>query len=143
MAPWVGIAEVLGGRAALGHLNKAEDLREAVRAGLPLIALHSVQDSLQLTREALSRILSVPERTLARRQKQARLTADESDRLVRVARIMAHANQVLGSRDKAAHWLRTTNRALGGIAPVSLLDTDIGAQQVTDILGRIEHGVFS
>ncbi len=99
--------------------DKAEDLREAVRAGLPLIALHSLQESLQLSRESLSRMLSMPERTLARRQKQARLTADESDRVVRVARVMAHAIQVLGSRDKAAQWFRTANRALDGTAPIS------------------------
>lgn len=143
MAPWAGIAEILGGRAVLGHLNKAEDLREAVRAGLPLVALRSLQESLQLSREGLSRMLSMPERTLARRQKQTRLTADESDRLMRAARVMAHAIQVLGARDKAAHWLRTPNRALDGAAPLSLLDTDIGAQQVSEILGRIEHGIYS
>jgi putative toxin-antitoxin system antitoxin component (TIGR02293 family) len=143
MAPWAGIAEILGGRAVLGHLKKAEDLREAVRAGLPLVALRSLQESLQLSREGLSRMLSMPERTMARRQKQARLTADESDRLIRAARVMANAKRVLGSRDKAAHWLRTANRALDGAAPVSLLDTDIGAEQVSEILGRIEHGIYS
>jgi putative toxin-antitoxin system antitoxin component (TIGR02293 family) len=143
MAPWAGVAEILGGRAALGHLSKAEDLREAVRAGLPLIALHSLQESLQLSRESLSRMLSMPERTLARRQKQARLSADESDRVVRVARVMAHAIQVLGSREKAAQWLRGPNRALDAATPISLLDTDIGAQQVSEILGRIEYGIYS
>ena len=143
MAPWAGIAEILGGRAVLGHLKKAEDLREAVRAGLPLVALRSLQESLQLSREGLSRMLSMPARTMARRQKQARLTADESDRLIRVARVMANAKRVLGSRDKAARWLRTANRALDGAAPLSLLDTDIGAEQVSEILGRIEHGIYS
>ena len=143
MAPWSGIAEVLGGAAVLGRLNKPEDLREAVRAGLPLVALHSLQETLQLSRENLSRMLAMPERTLARRQKQARLTADESDRLIRVARVMAHAIEVLGSRDKAAHWLRNPNRALDGNTPLSLLDTDIGAQQVGEILGRIEYGIYS
>lgn len=143
MAPWAGIAEILGGRAVLGHLKKAEDLREAVRAGLPLVALRSLQESLQLSREGLSRMLSMPERTMARRQKQARLTADESDRLIRAARVMANAKRVLGSRDKAAHWLRTANRALDGAAPLFLLDTDIGAEQVSEILGRIEHGIYS
>jgi putative toxin-antitoxin system antitoxin component (TIGR02293 family) len=143
MAPWAGIAEILGGRAVLGHLKKAEDLREAVRAGLPLVALRSLQESLQLSREGLSRMLSMPARTMARRQKQARLTADESDRLIRAARVMANAKRVLGSRDKAAHWLRTANRALDGAAPLSLLDTDIGAEQVSEILGRIEHGIYS
>jgi putative toxin-antitoxin system antitoxin component (TIGR02293 family) len=73
----------------------------------------------------------------------ARLTPDESDRLVRVARVMAHTLQVLGSRDKALEWLRGANRALDGSVPISLLDSDIGAQQVSEILGRIEYGIYS
>jgi putative toxin-antitoxin system antitoxin component (TIGR02293 family) len=55
---------------------------------------------------------------------------------------MAHAIRLLGSRDKAAHWLRTANRALDGTTPLSFLDTDIGARQVSEILGRIEHGIY-
>jgi putative toxin-antitoxin system antitoxin component (TIGR02293 family) len=50
---------------------------------------------------------------------------------------------VLGSTDKAARWLHTENRALGGQTPLALLDTDLGTRQVEEVLGRIEHGVFS
>jgi uncharacterized protein (DUF2384 family) len=32
---------------------------------------------------------------------------------------------------------------LSGATPLSLLDTDIGAESVLDTLGRIEHGVFA
>jgi putative toxin-antitoxin system antitoxin component (TIGR02293 family) len=50
---------------------------------------------------------------------------------------------VLGARDKAGRWLQKANRALGGVAPLDLLDTDLGAEEVVTILGRIEHGVYS
>ena len=82
-------------------------------------------------------------RTIARRKKEKKLRPDESDRLVRVARIGAIAEGVLGSEQKAAAWLRESNRALGGIAPLEILDTDIGIKQVEEILGRIEYGVYS
>jgi putative toxin-antitoxin system antitoxin component (TIGR02293 family) len=50
---------------------------------------------------------------------------------------------VLGSQERAGAWLRGTVRAHGWVSPLDLLDTDLGAQQVEQILGRLEHGVYS
>jgi putative toxin-antitoxin system antitoxin component (TIGR02293 family) len=80
---------------------------------------------------------------LARRKQERRLRADESDRLLRLARVAAVAEDVLGAQDKAGRWLQKPNRALGGIVPLDLLDTDLGAEEVVTVLGRIEHGVYS
>ena len=66
-----------------------------------------------------------------------------NQRLYRVARVAAHAFGVFGTEDNAASWLRRPNRALGGQAPIHLLDTDVGARQVEDTLGRLEHGIVS
>ena len=96
-----------------------------------------------LSVKRLAAILSIPERTFARRRHERRLRADESDRLVRVARIAALAEGTLGGKERAIHWLHRPNRALGLAAPLSLLDTEIGARQVEDVLGRIAHGVYS
>jgi putative toxin-antitoxin system antitoxin component (TIGR02293 family) len=67
----------------------------------------------------------------------------KADRLFRLARIAAQASAALGSEEKASHWLHAANHALGGGAPLELLDTDLGARQVEELLGRIEHGVNS
>jgi putative toxin-antitoxin system antitoxin component (TIGR02293 family) len=56
---------------------------------------------------------------------------------------VARAEEVLGSRERAGAWLRGPVRALGEARPLELLDTDLGAQQVEQVLGRIEHGVHS
>jgi putative toxin-antitoxin system antitoxin component (TIGR02293 family) len=143
MAPETQIAAVLGGPRIMGKVTSAEGLREAVRAGLPVSAMTALQKTLDISSESLSHLISLPERTLARRRKQRKLTADESDRVVRVARITARAIDLLGSLEKANHWLRAPNRALGGTAPLSLLDTEVGAQQVDEVLGRIEYGIYS
>ena len=82
-------------------------------------------------------------RTLARRKVQGRLTAAESDRVVRLARIAATAVDVLGNRELASARLQRPNRALGHATPLSQMDTDVGVRQVERVLGRIEHGVFS
>jgi putative toxin-antitoxin system antitoxin component (TIGR02293 family) len=96
-----------------------------------------------LRREEVSSALHLPPRTLARRKQEQRLSPDESDRLFRLVRLASQAVQVLGSEERASLWLRRANRALGGHPPIELLDTDVGARQVEEILGRIEHGVYS
>jgi putative toxin-antitoxin system antitoxin component (TIGR02293 family) len=50
---------------------------------------------------------------------------------------------MIGKAEKAVEWLRTPNRALGGELPLDRLDTDRGAREVADILGRIAYGVYS
>ena len=58
-------------------------------------------------------------------------------------RVVERAEAVFKDSDSALSWLQSANAALGGVAPMSLLDTDIGADSVMDMLGRIEHGVFA
>jgi putative toxin-antitoxin system antitoxin component (TIGR02293 family) len=144
MAATAEIVEVLGGRKALKErIDSPEALRSRVRQGLPYAALEAVAERLALDRREVSETLDLPERTLARRKNERRLQPAESDRLVRLARVAAQASEVLGDAERASRWLHRPNRALGGVAPLALLDTDVGAQQVEQILGRIEHGVFS
>jgi putative toxin-antitoxin system antitoxin component (TIGR02293 family) len=116
---------------------------QRVRAGLPYIAFEAVAARFAIAPEALFRVLHIPPRTLARRKKERRFRADESDRLLRLGRVATLAEEVLGTPEKAGAWLRKPNRALGGLVPLEQLDTDIGAHQVEEILGRIAHGIYS
>jgi putative toxin-antitoxin system antitoxin component (TIGR02293 family) len=60
-----------------------------------------------------------------------------------MARVYASAVEMIGDKQKAAEWLRTPNRALGGEKPLDQLDTDTGTRMVEDVLGRIAYGVYS
>lgn len=138
------IVDVLGGTGIFhSRIRGPQELGDRVREGLPYETLEAVVERLRLTREELSAALHLPLRTLTRRKKNRRLRPDESDRLARLARIAAYGIEVLGDEDRATSWLRTSNRALGGSTPLQLLDTDLGSRQVEEVLGRIEHGVFS
>lgn len=138
------IAEVLGGTKVLRkHATTNEDLIEVVRRGLPYGSLLSVVEAAGITGVEILAALAISPRTLARRSKAARLQPAESDRVLRLARIAARAGEVFGDRDKARRWFHKPNRALGNVSPLSLVDTDIGAQKIEDILLRIEHGVLS
>lgn len=119
------------------------DLRAAVRQGLPYHAFESIRQATGLSQQDFSAVLGISGRTIARRREDRQLTAAESDRLYRVARTLAHTVAVLGSIEKAREWFARGNRALGGEAPIALLDTDIGVRQVEDVLLRLEHGVYS
>ena len=122
--------------------NVAE-LRDAVRKGLPFSAFEAVSKHLEISPQHITAVLGIPPRTIARRKAAGYLTPQESDRLYRLARAISQAVEVLGTIDKARVWLKTPNRALGGDVPLELLDTDIGARQVEEVLLRINYGIFS
>ncbi len=138
------IAETLGGRNVLKErLTDYTAVIHRARAGLPYGALEAVATRYGIPVAALARVIDLPPRTLARRKKEGRFSATESDRLVRVARAAASAEDVLEDRDNAGRWLQKPNRALGGVAPLDLLNSDLGAEQVETILVRIDYGVYS
>lgn len=144
MSRGAALVKALGGRRGLGRdVGTVHDLADRSRAGLPYGALEALQAQFGFAREEMAATLRVPLRTLARRKQAGRLSPAESDRLVRLARIAAHAATVLGSDAKAGTWLHRPNRALGGEIPLALVDTDVGAREVEAVLGRIEHGEFS
>ena len=137
------IAE-LGGASALGRtLLTDSDLRSAIREGFPQKVVGSVMNSAGLTLKELSATLDLSPRSLQRRRHQGRLARHESDRLYRLARIVAFAKQYIGDGETAARWLRRPNRALGGSVPLELIDTELGARAVENVLGRIAFGGVS
>jgi len=144
MATWT-VPMVLGGEVVLGSLSQQGGaLAEMVREGLPAEALFSLAKRLSLNQAEISSKIGIPQRTLSRRlTRNARLTAVESDRTVRLARVFATAAETLGSEEKAAQWLKTPNRALRDGTPLDQLDTDPGVREVEDLLGRISYGVYS
>jgi putative toxin-antitoxin system antitoxin component (TIGR02293 family) len=132
---------------ATGLVDKGQvasvELRAAVRRGLPFSTLEALEKAVALPQKQLTAVLGIPDRTLARRKAAKHLTAAESDRLYRVARTVTHTVSVLGSLEKARAWITRPNRALGDESPLALLDTEIGAREVEDVLLRIEHGIHS
>ncbi len=107
-------------------------------------SLDTLAHELSIQRLAVATLLGISERTLTRRAtSNGRLTAAESDRVVRLARVLALAKETLGSMEKASRWLQTSNRALEGDKPIDRLDTDIGVRSVEQVLGRIEYGLYS
>jgi putative toxin-antitoxin system antitoxin component (TIGR02293 family) len=137
------ITEKLGGAGTLATAIESDlDLIEVLQEGFPLAALDAAIENGTLTR-AEAEALVIPRRTWAhRKQKGQRLTEEESDRLARIARIVAFAEETLQDEAKAHRWLRKPNGALGGAVPLALLSTGEGAVVVEDLLGQIAHGII-
>jgi len=134
----------LGGKTALGRtLNTEGDLQSAIREGFRPEVVKRVMDSSGLTLKELASSLDLSPRSLQRRRQRGRLARFESDRLYRLARIVALAKHYVGDDETAARWLRRPNRALGGKSPLDLVDTELGARSVEDVLGRIAYGGVS
>ncbi|WP_029074062.1 type II RES/Xre toxin-antitoxin system antitoxin [Kaistia adipata] len=132
--------DIVGG-AALGiPMRSGRDLIAAVRGGLPVKAVEHVIATGRMTLSEIDLVV-LPRKTLSHRKKIGTLTSEQSDRLMRAARVIAAAEETFGSQQKAATWLRRPTAALDGETPLSLLDTSEGALQVETLLGRIGHGI--
>jgi putative toxin-antitoxin system antitoxin component (TIGR02293 family) len=138
------IEALLGGKAVLKKKpTSVLDWVQVIRNGLPAAAIDSLLGAIQLSQAELASAVGIPERTLARRKREGVLSSEESAKVLRLARVASRANEVFESSESSIHWLKAPNASLGGRTPLSLLDTDIGAESVLDTLGRIEHGVFA
>jgi putative toxin-antitoxin system antitoxin component (TIGR02293 family) len=87
--------------------------------------------------------LIIPLRTLQhRRSRHEKLSVEESDRVIRLIRVLSAAETVYGSRERALAWLRRPHPRLDGRNPLSLLRTDTGARIVEELLIQIDEGMF-
>jgi len=138
------VIKELGGYQTLGRtLSSDRDLREAIREGFPPAVVEELMRASGLSLKELAESLDLSPRSLQRRRRSGRLARFESDRLYRLARIVALARQSLGNQELAMRWLKRANRALGGLAPIAAIDTEPGARQVENVLGRIAYGGIS
>jgi putative toxin-antitoxin system antitoxin component (TIGR02293 family) len=92
----------------------------------------------------LASIIGIPERTLARRKTAGKLAPDESERLLRISNLFEKCVELFeGDVTAAVHWLTTPKKALNQETPLMYARTEFGAREAEDLIGRLEHGVFS
>lgn len=110
----------------------------AIREGLPADAFDALQAFLDVPAAVLAEALSIAPRTLTRRREAGRLAPDESDRLLRLARLAEMALVALEDPGAAVAWLTEPKRLLGGESPLRRSDTAPGAREVEDMLYAVE-----
>jgi putative toxin-antitoxin system antitoxin component (TIGR02293 family) len=119
------------------------DLIRQIQKGLRFSELETLQNSIDMPFEQLAAKLSISRSTLQRRKAAGRLSPDESDKVMRLSRLLEHATNVFGDIDKARTWLKFPQRGLGGAVPLDYAETEVGAREVDNLLGRIDYGVYT
>lgn len=115
----------------------------SIKAGLPMGELEELRAALGLPMEKLAPLLGISKATLHRRKAVGKLGSVESDRVVRLARLLGMAGFVMASEEAGRQWLCSPQVGLGGAVPLEYAETELGAREVENLLGRIEHGVYS
>jgi putative toxin-antitoxin system antitoxin component (TIGR02293 family) len=128
----------------LDPLNPFE-VHKSILGGLTYKSLADFVKASQLPLASVAKWIDLPTSTLDRRKKSHQsLRPDESDRLYRLAQVFEKAVGLFeGDVTAAREWLTTPARGLGQQVPLELVQTAVGAQMVLDLIGRLEHGVFS
>ncbi len=129
------MAQTVSGIESLGE--------HEVRRGVPVTSVTAAAATLQLPLADVLAWLSISPRTWVRRTQQGVLDLLEGDRVARLARLTRRAERVLGGSSEGRTWLTTPQRALAGRTPFEVASTEVGAERVFQLLGRIEHGVFT
>lgn len=117
---------------------------QKIESGLPFGTFERLGRVTGLPLDRLRVAVRITPRTLTRRKNENKLSPEESDRLVSVSRLLAQAFELFeGNKAAAVRWFTSPNRALGMKIPLEVAATEVGAREVEDLIGRLEHGVFS
>lgn len=120
------------------------NLIEKIEKGLPFNAFVRLGRNTGISLDNLRVAVGIKPRTLTRRRQSKKLTSEESDRLVSVYRLLAQTLELFeGNQDAARRWFTSSNRALGGRSPLEVSATETGTREVENLIGRLEHGVFT
>ena len=136
-------ARIVSGSSLGLTVNRTHDLIQKVQKGLLFNAFEALASQSGIPPTELVSVLAIPHRTFARRKSSGRFLPDESERLLRIARIFEQALELFeGDASAAAKWLRTPRKALGNRKPLEFSATELGAREVEALMGQLVHGVF-
>lgn len=117
-------------------------LIKETRHGIPAKRVVALTEALGVNRTYLYESTRLGRSTIEDKiTKGEGLSPRDSDVILRVTKVLARAVEVLEDEEAARSWMTRSIRTLGGVTPLSLLDTETGYEMVLDTLGRIEQGV--
>lgn len=127
-----------------GQIHDNHATARRVEEGLPVQEVVQFAKQAGFTNEELARLINIPARTYARRiAGNSRLKVAEGERATRLMRLFDRAREVFGTDENTRGWFNARILALGWKTPLEYAQTEPGAREVENIIGRIEHGVYS
>lgn len=126
------------------HGAGVPEIQSKLMQGLPFATLGRFEKASALPKASILDILRLPARTLARRKASGKLSFEESERLFRLSQVFRRAVELYhGKVEIARRWFESPCLALGNQTPQDMTKSEVGAQEVLDLIGRLEHGVYS
>jgi len=125
-------------------LNDSVQLLELSRSGISFKLFETLVNSGSFSLKQWSRFLHLTERTLQRYKKEGKsFESIHSERILEIAQLLRRGETIFESKANFERWLSSSNIALGGVAPLELMDNSFGIDLITNELGRIEHGILA
>ncbi len=140
------VVNYLGGAKVIRMKPRsAADIHDLIVVGLPGETIaHVVGRTQHLNQQKVASALGISARTIQRRRLgSARLSPEQGDKAWKFSELMVRAAAVLGGEREAERWFDTPAMALEQRRPIDLLGSSVGAALVGDLLGRMEHGVYT
>jgi putative toxin-antitoxin system antitoxin component (TIGR02293 family) len=116
---------------------------ETIKEGISKEELENLKEQTGIDYNMLAKVLAVTKATLHNKKGKSRFDAFVSERILLLADIYSFGYAVFKEREKFNRWMKTPNRALGNIIPLNLTETVYGMEEVKNLIGRIDYGVYS
>ena len=136
----------LMGMSSVKPFNEVKNVNDfiyCIREGVPKQALDNLLNVTGITVNEITNIIRISDRTLRRYTLKQKLSAEQSERVIELAKLYSRGEEVFGTLDAFKEWMNSTVMALGNKKPKEFLDTSLGIEMLMDELGRIEHGIFA
>ena len=133
----------LEGQTEYQGLRNDNELINIIRRGIPKMAMASLLDVGNLTLADMAVITHTSDRTLRRYKPQEKLTQDQTERMIELAKLYTRGEEVFGTMELFNEWMNSRLLPFNNKRPKDYLDTLVGINMISDELGRIEHGVLA
>ena len=133
----------MGGKKAFADIQNDNDFISIIRNGIPKEAMTHLMEMADITLTEMASITHTSDRTLRRYSAQQKLSQEQSERMIEIAKLYSRGEEVFGSMDSFKEWMNTILLPFGNKRPKEFLDTSLGIGMIMDELGRIQHGIFA
>lgn len=138
------LGHILGKKNIQDKIESPFDFISIANAGIKASAIRNFSAYFDLSKNRTAQMLNISEPTLYRWTKSNKdLERNFSVNLIEKADLFLYGEEIFGNKQHFFQWLALPNTALGGLQPQELIEIPEGVSKVRDLLGRIEHGVYS
>jgi len=138
------LRDVLGRKYVKTKVESPFDFINIANKGVNAKVITNFRNYFNLNLGSTANMLNISEPTIYRWTKSNKnLERNFSVKLFEITKLFLYGSDVFGNSKNFFKWLSLPNTALGGMEPQELIEIPEGISKVRDVIGRIEHGIYS